>query len=212
MPSLLDLFCGLGGVSDGFAAEGFDVLGIDIVDAPNKLGYKHKFIHADIRDLKGEDYRGYDVIWGRPPCRDFGILAKTLGHATWKNPPSPENGLKIVDAFLKFVKEANPTFWVMENVTGLTEYLKQKPRANRVPISPTMFRSFWGNYPTFLFPTDGRKGKLATKVNGKQSHMRINGKIPKWESWERAKIPLACSRAFAVACKEALTLKTEASS
>src|SRR3989304_3859607 len=102
---MLDVFCGLGGVSDGFALEGFDVVGIDIEDMPSK-GSKHKFIRADIRDLKGEDYRGYDGIWGSPPCRDFGILAKTLGHATWKNPPSPENGLKNVDAFLKFVTEA----------------------------------------------------------------------------------------------------------
>jgi site-specific DNA-cytosine methylase len=28
MYKLLDVFCGLGGVSDGFALEGFDVLGI----------------------------------------------------------------------------------------------------------------------------------------------------------------------------------------
>ncbi len=41
---MLDCFCGMGGVSDGFILEGFDVTGIDIVDAPKMLGYKHRFI------------------------------------------------------------------------------------------------------------------------------------------------------------------------
>ena len=75
MLKILDCFCGLGGVSDGFALEGFDVTGIDIEDMPSK-GYKHRFIRADIRDLKGEDYRGYDVVWGSPPCREFQGLRK----------------------------------------------------------------------------------------------------------------------------------------
>ena len=30
---MLDIGCGMGGTSDGFALEGFDVTGIDIVDA-----------------------------------------------------------------------------------------------------------------------------------------------------------------------------------
>src|SRR3989304_2755191 len=88
---LLDIFCGLGGVSDGFALEGFDVTGIDIEDMPSK-GYKHRFIRADIRDLKGEDYQGYDVIWGSPPCRDFSILGTCFG-MKWKRKTDPNYGL-----------------------------------------------------------------------------------------------------------------------
>jgi site-specific DNA-cytosine methylase len=192
---LLDCFCGLGGVSDGFALEGFDVTGIDIEDMPSK-GYKHKFIQADIRDLKGQDFRGYDVIWGSPPCRDFsqmsfvgkGSIRRDGTHWAWKNPPDPKNGLVLVNAFLNFIEAAKPTFWIMENSHLLQRHLTLK--AHQVSnIQRTMKRAFWGNYPDFLMPS-------------------VNNKTLKWltgganRSWLRAKIPLACSRAFARAIRE----------
>lgn len=197
----LDCFCGLGGASEGFHREGFECTGIDIVD----VGYPYRFIQGDMRELDGADFKGFDVIWGSPPCRDFSQMAISLGHR-WKKPPDPNgNGLKLVKAFIYFVEEAKPRFWIMENVPQLEKYLKIKPRAKKVPISKTMRRDFWGNFPLFLQPMDSNKPRLSTKTKkGAQTHMRINGKIPKYESWERAKIPLACSLAFARACKEQL--------
>ncbi len=111
---LLDVFCGLGGVSDGFAMEGFDVLGIDIEDMPSK-GYKHKFLRTDIRDLKGEDFRGYDVIWGSPPCRDFSQFAVVYGR-TWKNPSCScgRRTKKIGDS------TKNPDKWIYKCSAGHT--------------------------------------------------------------------------------------------
>jgi site-specific DNA-cytosine methylase len=88
---MLDVGCGRGGMSNGFAAEGFDVTGIDIVDAPNLLGYPYKFVQGDIRNLDGSQFRGFDVIHGSMPCRNFSIIAKTLGQY-WKNPPNIEAG------------------------------------------------------------------------------------------------------------------------
>jgi len=206
---LLDCFCGMGGVSDGFALEGFDVTGIDIVDAPKMLGYKHKFIQADMLTLKGEDFRDYDVVWGSPPCRDFCELARVVGFR-WKNPPSPEKGLLLVNAFLSFTKEVQPKIWIMENNHNLSKHLSVKARIEKALIGETMKRSFWGNFPNFLMPIDMRKKAIMNKaLSGKKgfSHLRINGKIPKNESWERARIPLACSRAFAKACKEQLEVR-----
>ncbi|MCJ7632158.1 DNA cytosine methyltransferase [Candidatus Bathyarchaeota archaeon] len=197
---LLDCFCGLGGVSDGFAMEGFDVLGIDIEDMPAK-GYKHKFLRADIRDLKGENFRGYDVIWGSPPCRDFSWISFGFGHR-WKRPPQPEVGLELVQSFRKFIDDAQPKFWIMENVSLLTRHFSEKPQFI-APLGKRMHRAFWGNFPPFLF---SRTSKQLTKKNkvGKMSHIRIEGKIPDNEQFWRAKIPLACSHAFARACKEKL--------
>ena len=187
-PSLrmLDCFYGMGGVSDGFALEGFDVTGIDIVDAQVKLGYKHKFIKADMLTLKGEDFRGYDVIWGSPPCRDFTIL----NDARWKIKKNPQKGLELVNAFLKFIKDAQPRWWILENVFGLEKYL---PKAT---ISKAIIGGkkhvFYGDFPTFLLP-------ISTKFK-----IRESCGWDKLAHWKRAKIPLACSRAFAKACKEKL--------
>ena len=185
----LDCFCGMGGVSEGFASEGFDVTGIDIVDAPKMLGYKYHFIQANMLTLRGGDFRGFDVIWGSPPCRDFTIL----NDARWKIKKNPQHGLELVDCFIKFVAEANPKLWIMENVVGLEKYVPVKPTIHKSPIGKYMKRSFWGNFPTFLMPTDLGKFK-----------MRESCGWDKLAHWERARIPFPCSQAFAKACKEEL--------
>jgi len=183
----LDCFCGKGGVSDGFAIEGFDVIGIDIVDAPKMLGYKHKFIQADILTLKGEDFKGYDVIWGSPPCRNFTIV----NDANWKIKKNPHRGLILVHGFLAFVQEAKPKIWIMENVFLLAKHLKIEPKINGALIKGHKRHVFYGNFPNFLLP------------QSESIQMELIGKsFDKMRKWERAKIPLACSRAFAKACKE----------
>lgn len=187
----------MGGVSDGFAKEGFDVTGIDIIDAPLILGYKHRFIKADITKISGLNFRDYDVIWGSPPCRDFCIIAKTLGHR-WKEPPDPEGkGMDLINAFLGFIEQAKPTYWIMENSALARKYIPLKPRALS-KIGLGMHRVFYGNFPLFLMPRDMRK-KLSAEKH------RLSWKGPsKNKSWIRAKIPLPCSRAFARACKAQL--------
>ena len=197
--TLLDCFCGMGGVSDGFAMEGFDVMGIDIVDAPKMLGYKHRFIEADMMSLKGEDFRGYDVIWGSPPCRDFSQLGVLYGKK-WKDKPDPERGLKLIDCFLDFVQAAKPQFWIMENIRLLKKYFTRlKPRSESY-ILYGKCHVFYGNYPLFLMPRDMRYRIRTINKHGRDEPL-WNGKD---RSFQAAKIPLACSRAFARACKEKL--------
>lgn len=203
-PRLLDCFCGMGGVSDGFALEGFDVTGIDIVDAPKMLGYKHKFIQADMQDWFSIDidYSQFDVMWASPPCRDFSNMAymgkgsvhKDGSKFAWKIPPNPNEGLKLVKAFLDLIDWITPTFWVLENVQGLSKYLDMAPRAIGSKIKGGKHHVFYGNFPSLLIP------QTEAKIN----IIHQQGKL---RSWERAKIPLACSRAFAKACREALDLK-----
>ena len=188
---MLDCFCGRGGVSDGFALEGFGVTGIDIVDAVEKLDYKHRFIQADMRELNGKDFQGYDVIWGSPPCRDFSNFT-AVGWKTWKIKPDPERGLELVNCYLDFVEKAQPTFWIMENVPRLKKFLNIKPRQES-KIGKTMRRAFWGYYPAFLMPMDTSKPSIYYH-NWKRETRK----------WDRAKIPLTCSRAFAKACRHGL--------
>ena len=184
---MLDCFCGLGGASEGFHREGFDCTGIDIIN----VGYPYRFIEGDMNQLKGENYQGYDVIWGSPPCRDFSVLT-SLGWKYWKVKPDPNNGLVLVRSFLKFIHNAKPRIWIMENVPRLENYLQLfSPKIRKAPIKGTMKRSFWGTFPSFLMPQQPRK----------ILHENVSGK---YRSWKRAKIPLTCSLAFAQACKSEL--------
>lgn len=190
---MLDCFCGLGGASEGFAKEGFDCTGIDIVN----MGYPYRFILADMLKVNGQDFKGYDVIWGSPPCQDFSLLTN-LGNKFWRNKPSPENGMRLVNAYLTFVENAKPSFWILENVPNLAKYLPLKPKIEKAWLSPTMKRSFFGFFPNFIIPMDASRKQLK-----KTGHPEYNIK-GKNRAGLRAKIPFPCSQAFARACKEQL--------
>jgi len=193
MYKALDLFCGLGGWSEGLAEEGFYVLGVEVERKIAEL-YKYDIIVADVRTLNGRRFRGFDVIVGSPPCRDF---TRMCDHAVrkdgtiwrWREPKNPWRGLENVKAFLRIVKEAQPKFWLMENVPGLCKYLDIPPK-RKVRLTRTMVRCFWGNFPPFLVPCVER-----------QKMEDVGGSLRKWL---RAKIPLAVSRSFARAVKNAL--------
>jgi len=192
----LDLFCGLGGWSDGLAMEGFEVMGVEIEPKIARL-YKHPVIVEDVRNLKGSQFPGYDLIVGSPPCRDFSIIGKTLGHR-WKNPPDPQgNGMELVNAFLEIVDRAKPKYWLMENVPELRKYLKMKPKVTS-RLGRGMMRCFWGKFPQFLIFR--QMDKTISK-----SKNRLDWCGPeKMKSWERAKIPLPVARALGKAVKQQL--------
>ena len=206
---MLDVCCGIGGVSEGFALEGFNVTGIDLVDAPTLLGYKYKFIQADLTKLDGKDFQGYEVIWGSTPCRDVTRIGQMYGH-NWSNPPNPERGKKLAETYIEFVKRAQPKIWILENVSEMARYLQTKPE---VTTYITLAKNgqgkkhcFWGNFPPFLIPKDCTKQvsyhKKSTDGSGRV-WMRPK-KSSKLSAWENAKIPLAVSRAFARACCQSL--------
>jgi len=212
----LDCFQGLGGVSEGFLAEDFTVHGIEInpkiakicVDSLGKK-YPNKITNqvADIRELDGKDFRGYDVIWGSPPCRDFSKISFSLKNK-WKVPPDPEGkGMELVNAFLRVVKGAKPSFWVMENSPYLTRYLTAKPQTVTY-FSPTMRRALWGHFPAFLISMDMSRGIISSGTNRSTGEPRkithnykYSGKIRKYE---RARIPFPVAVALARACKRKL--------
>ena len=196
----LDLFCGLGGWSDGLSLEGFEVSGVEINEKVASL-YKHPVIVSDIRHLNPEDFRGYDLIVGSPPCRDFSKLA-FAGRKRWKIPPDPwGNGLDLINEFLVFVRIARPKYWLMENVPYLVNYYRVTPRTTTY-LSKTMRRSFWGNYPAFLIPRDYNKKRFYKPGEFMQ---------PRWDiyprknlQWHRAKIPLPVARALGKTIRDSL--------
>lgn len=108
-PKLLDLFCGGGGASVGYAQAGFDVTGVDI---HKKKNYPYQFIKADAMTiLDNLDFlKQFDVIHASPPCQLFTALTH-LRDAQGKNTKKLDLVKPTRDKLLRW-----GGVYVMENV------------------------------------------------------------------------------------------------
>lgn len=107
---LLDLFCGAGGASKGYAEAGFEVTGIDLKHGKR---YPFKYIRADVRQYLNPEYLSqFDVIHASPPCQTFSItqhLRNAQGKSTSK--------VDMVDEVRQaLIASGKP--YVIENVIG----------------------------------------------------------------------------------------------
>lgn len=118
---VIDLFCGCGGLSDGFIKAGYDiVLGIDCwKDAIETFRYNHKNSKGLVADLfveSPEDINkelrvdSVDLIIGGPPCQGFSIAGKRI---------VDDERNKLYKVFVDFVKFHNPSVFLMENVPNI---------------------------------------------------------------------------------------------
>jgi len=83
-PRILDLFCGAGGCSKGYADAGFDVVGVDVEPHPD---YPFTFSQDDALVVLAAivntgRYRGvtFDAIHASPPCQAYSTMGQK--HAT----------------------------------------------------------------------------------------------------------------------------------
>lgn len=119
--SVIDLFCGCGGLSLGFQQAGFSVkLGIDFwKDAISTFTSTHqdaKGIIADLSTISPQQIseqtgiKEIDVIIGGPPCQGFSIAGKRM---------IDDERNQLYKAFVDFVKFYQPKAFLMENVPNM---------------------------------------------------------------------------------------------
>ena len=108
---LLDLFCGVGGASVGYAEAGFEVTGVDLKHGKR---YPFTYIRANVLDvLQDKEFiAGFDVIHASPPCQTHSItkhLRNAQGKSTSKVDLIPETRLGLI-------LSGKP--YIIENVVG----------------------------------------------------------------------------------------------
>lgn len=123
-PIGIDLFAGAGGLSLGFEQAGFDVVAAVEIDPIHCAIHEFNFpfctvLPRSISDLTGAEIRAkaslgrrrIDVVFGGAPCQGFSMMGQ-------RALDDPRNSL--VRDFVRIVAELRPSYFVFENVKGLT--------------------------------------------------------------------------------------------
>ncbi len=126
--SVIDLFCGIGGMTHGFIKEGFRVIaGID-ADPTCRYAYRAnnrgvQFIEQDLDTVSSKDilclYPSEDIkiLIGCAPCQPFSKYTKRYA----KNDQIDEKW-RLVRVFGRLINEVQPDIVSMENVPELEGY------------------------------------------------------------------------------------------
>ena len=127
-PAVVDLFCGVGGLSYGFVSEGFEIIaGIDN-DISCKYSFetnnKSKFISKDVNKVSGKDidelFGNEDrvkILVGCAPCQPFSSYS-------FRQKEKDESKWKLLYEFARLIEETKPTIVSMENVPLLLHFKK----------------------------------------------------------------------------------------
>lgn len=78
----IDLYCGLGGWTEGLLAEGYEVIGFDIerhVYGEHK--YPAQLVLQDVLTIHGKQFRNVDLIVASPPCQEYSYMAMPWSRA-----------------------------------------------------------------------------------------------------------------------------------
>ena len=121
----IDLFCGLGGWTDGLLAEGYRVIGFDNErHAYGDAKYPAQLVIQDVLTLHGSQFKDAALIVASPPCQAYSYRAMPWKRA--KALPPPDNTL--FEACFRIQREAIESAGryiplVVENVLGAQKWV-----------------------------------------------------------------------------------------
>lgn len=187
-PLAIDLFCGLGGWSDGLLASGWDVIGFDI--ERHEYGdqrYPGQLVIQDVLTIHGSQFKDADLIVASPPCQEFSYMAmpwkraKQIALALRGEDDFPDGykGSRTVgeltalfDACFRIQREASEAAgrhipMIVENVRGAQPWIGK---------AVAKYGSFylWGDVPA-LIPEARGGGAKVPSADGKRRTDPGNG-------------------------------------
>lgn len=191
----IDLFCGLGGWTDGLLAEGWKVIGFDIEHHDyGSGGYPAQLVLQDVMTLDGAQFRDADLIVASPPCQEFSYMAMPWSRAKEKqrrieaDPAEQKRLTALFDACFRIQREASAAAgrhipMVVENVRGAQKWVGR---------APYHYGSYylWGDIPALMpkpvkqlaYKTEGMnwsdqsiRGQDFTRIAGQQSGRKVPG-------------------------------------
>jgi DNA (cytosine-5)-methyltransferase 3A len=112
---------------------------------------------GDVKEVKGKDFKGIDLLIGGSPCQDLSIANNKR-----KGLKGERSGLFY--EYLRILKEAKPKYFVLENVASMSNGSRDEI-TKLIGVEPIMInaalvsaqnrkRYFWTNIPNMKQPKD----------------------------------------------------------
>ncbi len=126
-PLAVDLFCGLGGWTEGLLAAGWRVVGFDIEEhVYGEHRYPAQLVLQDVRTLHGSQFKHASLIVASSPCQEFSYRAMPWKRAKALGPPLL--GMELFAQAARIQREACEASgryipMVQENVCGAQKYV-----------------------------------------------------------------------------------------
>lgn len=151
-PLAIDLFCGLGGWTEGLLAEGYQVIGFDI--QRHVYGAEHyppTLVLQDVLTLHGAQFKSAALIVASPPCQAYSYRGMPWKRA--KALPPPDNFL--FEACFRIQREACQAAGrfiplIVENVCAAQKW-----------VGPAKWhygsRYLWGDVPALMLFGNGER-------------------------------------------------------
>ena len=126
---VVDLFCGIGGLSHGMYQNGFDILAGFDIDSTCKFAFEYNnnsvFHYKDVKEITGSEInkifnnKKIKILAGCAPCQPFSSYS-------FKLKEKDSNKYDLLYEFGRLVKETLPDIVTMENVAQILSF-QQKP-------------------------------------------------------------------------------------
>lgn len=151
---MLDLFCGRFGWGRAFAARGWEVVGIDLVE-PAEIPAGCDFIQQDILKITKDSPfmhwddggRYFNFVCASSPCEQFSVHRMKNFHP---NPPYPEMGIRLFN-HTRALCESYGVPYIQENVRTAENFV-----GRAVNHAGSFY--LWGNAVPPLLPKNLTKG------------------------------------------------------
>jgi len=145
--AVLDIFCGVGGLAQGFRKEGFEITGADISEGAGKtfeLNKQGKFKKAD---LSKELIDGsYDILIGGPPCKPWSsVNVKKRGKS--------HRDHSLLSRYFCHLEYHLPRMFLLENVPPLAKDLTFRKHIKKIKKYGYSIKSGVVTYSDYGAPT-----------------------------------------------------------